>query len=136
MGGSISTTGGGGSVSLVGPTLISTAPTPILFSGHQNGWNSVSGDGGSYVKTAVGTFNTALALIKRNVGPLGRIQARVPQLLGRIIHAFLAVWADDSYEALGHDAVERGNEIVRLDAHVYETSDYVSRIVGMDRCED
>ena len=44
--------------------------------------------------------------------------------------------ADDTYEALRQDAVEGGDEVVRLDAHVEEASDDVDDVVGVDGGED
>jgi hypothetical protein len=43
-----------------------------------------------------------------------------------------AVRADLAHEALGEHAIERGNELVRLDAHVQEPAEHVDDVVGVD----
>ena len=40
--------------------------------------------------------------------------------------------ANDAHQPLRQDAIQRGNEIVRLDAHVDETADDVGHVVGVD----
>src|ERR1700690_1839986 len=49
---------------------------------------------------------------------------------------FLAMLADHANQALGHDAIQRGHEIIRLDAHVDKAADYVGDVVGVNRGED
>src|SRR5208283_692741 len=38
--------------------------------------------------------------------------------------------------ALRQNTVERGNEVVRLDAHVQEAAEYIDHVVGVDGGED
>ncbi len=47
-----------------------------------------------------------------------------------------AVLADGAHQALGQDAVERGDEVVGLDAHVEEAAQHVDHVVGVDGGED
>ena len=43
--------------------------------------------------------------------------------------------ANNAHEALGHDAIQRRNKIVRFDAHVDEAANHISNIVRMNRSE-
>src|SRR6185369_2730686 len=43
-----------------------------------------------------------------------------------------AVWAKHSDEPLSQDAVQRGNEVIWLDAHVQKAAYYVDNIVCVD----
>ena len=42
----------------------------------------------------------------------------------------------DAHQALGEDAVERGDEVISLDAHVEEAAEHVDHVVGVDGGED
>ena len=51
------------------------------------------------------------------------------------MHLLLATFADHAHQALGHDAVQGGNEVIGFDAHVDETADHVGHVVGVHRGE-
>src|SRR5271154_1053607 len=93
-------------------------------------------DGGAAMIAGAGTFEAAGAFGEDHVGPHGGIEAGFFQLRGGEFLGALAVFANDTHEALGHDAVERGNEIVGFDAHVDEAADDVGDVVGVDGGEN
>src|SRR5579885_2581171 len=76
------------------------------------------------------------ALGEDDVAPGGRVQAEFAEFLGGVALGLLAVFADHANQALGQDAVERGNEVVRLDAHVDETADDVGNVIGVNGGKD
>ena len=53
-----------------------------------------------------------------------------------MLYRLVAVFADGADEPLRKDAVQRGDEVVRLDAHVQEASKHVDYVVGVDGGED
>src|SRR5271163_4536212 len=89
-------------------------------------------DGGAAMIAGAGTFEAAGAFGEDHVGPHGGIEAGFFQLRGGEVLGALAVFANDTHEALGHDAVERGNEIVGFDAHVDEAADDVRDVVRVN----
>src|SRR3984957_11978954 len=93
------------------------------------------GDGRTTAESTAGTLQTASAFIEDHVGPFRRIQRRFLQYFRRIMHLLLATFADHPYQALGHDAVQGGNEVIGFDTHVDETPDHVGHVVGVHRGE-
>src|SRR5216684_127995 len=93
-------------------------------------------DGRAAVESGAGTFQASGALDQRYGRPHRGIEAGFGQFLGRMFLRPLAVGADYADQALGHDAVERGHKVIRLDAHVDETADDVGDVVGVDGSED
>src|SRR5579885_1808237 len=93
-------------------------------------------DGGAAVIAGPGAFQATGALGENDVAPGGRVQAEFAEFLGGVALGLLAIFADHANQALGHDAVERGNEVVRLDAHVDETADDVGNVIGVNGGED
>src|SRR5712692_7181927 len=88
------------------------------------------------VITGARAFQAPGALGKRDVPPHSRIEAGFFQFLGRISLGLLAIWTDHANEPLRHDAVESGDKVVRLDAHIDEAADDVGHVVGMDSGEN
>src|SRR5579885_1974882 len=93
-------------------------------------------DGGAAMVAGAGAFQATGALGEDDVAPGGRVQAEFAEFLGGVALGLLAVFADHANQALGQDAVERGNEVVRLDAHVDETADDVGNVIGVNGGED
>src|SRR6476646_4730223 len=88
-------------------------------------------DGGAAAVSRPGAFDAALAFVEHHVTPLGRIQAAGLEHVGRVAHGLAAVVADQAHQSLRQDAVERGDEVVGLHAHVQEASDHVHHVVGV-----
>src|ERR1044072_4709101 len=59
----------------------------------------------------------------------GRVQPRFGQLLIRGLILLLAVHAQHAHESLSEHAVERRDEVIRLDAHVEESAYNVDDVV-------
>src|SRR5262249_15031489 len=91
---------------------------------------------GAAVETSAGAFETAGAFHESHAGPGCDVQTCFFQLLIGIALGFFAVGANDADQALGHDAIQGGNEIVRLDAHVDEAADDVGDVVGVNSGEN
>src|SRR6266851_4972705 len=87
------------------------------------------------VKSRAGAFQTAGALDQRDIAPHQGIESRFRQLFRGMFLRPLAIRADYADETLRHDAVERGNKVVRLDAHVDEAPDDVGYVVGVHGSE-
>src|SRR5271154_362349 len=81
--------------------------------------------------TGAGAFEAASAFGKYHRAPHGGVQASFFQFRSRIFLGLLAVHAYDAHQPLGHNAVQRGHEVVWLDAHVNETADDVGDVVGV-----
>src|SRR5690349_15636212 len=78
---------------------------------------------------------TAHIHIKRSIAVNFRTETRLSQLnVARIILP-LAISAQHANQPLGQHAIERRDKVVRLDAHVQETSDHVDDVVGVNRGE-
>src|SRR5713101_7183640 len=88
------------------------------------------------VITGARAFQASGALGKRDVAPHERIEARFFQFLRRISLGLLAVCTDHTNEPLRHDAVESGDKVVRLNAHIDEAADDVGDVVGVDGSEN
>ncbi len=67
--------------------------------------------------------------------PLRGVEPGLNQRRVGILHRLAAEFADDAHQALGQDAIERGDEIVGLDAHIQEPSQHVQHVVGVHRGE-
>src|SRR5208282_5825543 len=93
-------------------------------------------DGGASAIAAAGTFQAPGAFVERNDGPFRGIQAGFFQDFGRVLDLFFAIFANHADQALREDAIQRGDEIVRFDAHVDEAADHVGAVIGVDRGED
>ena len=52
------------------------------------------------------------------------------------MHYRAARIADQSNQSLRQDAIQGGDEVVGLDAHVQETANYVHDVVGVDGGEN
>src|SRR4029077_8057056 len=89
-------------------------------------------DGGTPVIPGAGAFEASAAFGEGDSGPLRGIQTQFLKFRVAIPLGPLAVGADHAHQTLGHDAIEGGNEVVRLDAHVDEASDDVGNVVGVD----
>src|SRR5215467_8497651 len=77
------------------------------------------------VVARAGAFEAAGAFRQGNIGPLLRLKTGFAHFIGSQLLDLLAVCANHANEALRQDAVESGNEVVRLYAHVDETADDV-----------
>src|SRR5207245_1530491 len=73
---------------------------------------------------------------KRDISPHSRIEACFLQFFRRIPLGFLAACTNHANQTLRHDAVEGGDKVVRLNAHVDEAADNVGNVVGVDGSED
>src|SRR5690348_4850276 len=91
---------------------------------------------GAAVESAAGTLETSGAFTKHHVYPLRGIESGFGQFLRAEPLGPFAVVADHANQSLRHDAIERGDEVVRFDAHVDEAADDVGHVVGVDRGED
>ena len=65
-----------------------------------------------------------------------RVQRRFFELRARDLRRPLAVQADVPDQPLRQHAVQRRDELIRLDAHVQEPAEHVEDVVGVDRRED
>src|SRR5438552_12480852 len=91
---------------------------------------------GTAVIPGAGTFEATGAFRQSDVCPFFRLKAGFADFVrGEALLLFASV-ADDANEALGQDAVQRGDEIVRFDAHVDETADDIGDVVGVDGGEN
>src|ERR1700739_2736366 len=79
---------------------------------------------------------TADAFAEAEAAPFGGIHAAGDQDFVGISDGSAPVFADGTDQALGEDAVERGDEVVGLDPHVEEAAQHVDHIVGVDGGED
>ncbi len=68
--------------------------------------------------------------------PVRGVQPGELELRVRVGCQVTAVLTDPADQPLRQDAVQRGHEVVGLDAHDEETSEHVDDIVRVDRCED
>src|SRR5579859_1416350 len=80
-------------------------------------------------------LDAALAFVKGKGTPLFGVQAGFLQFLFGIADGLLAVRADSPHQALRQYAVQRGNEIVRLHAHVQKAAQHVDYVVCVHRGE-
>src|SRR5690242_3319681 len=88
-------------------------------------------DGGAPAETSAAALEAPGAFEHGDVAPLGGIQAALDQVRIGIPYRLAAEIADHAHQALRQDAVERRNEIVRLDAHVEESAQHVEHVIGM-----
>src|SRR5258708_6363549 len=86
--------------------------------------------------TGARAFQAPGTLGECDVAPDNRIDAGLLQFLGRIFFWPLAIRTDHANEPLRHDAVQRGDKVIRLDAHVDEAADDVGNVVGVDGGEN
>src|SRR6266436_4250951 len=80
-------------------------------------------------------LDAALPLVQRNLRPLLRVQTARLEHVIRIMHSHPAGIADDSYQPLRQNTVQRRHKVVRLDAHVQEAPQHVHYVIGVDGCE-
>src|SRR6185437_2937927 len=73
---------------------------------------------------------------KIEVAPFGGVEPAGPQRLIVIMNRVHAIFADCAHEPLGKNAVQRGNEVINLYAHVEEAPQHVDNVVGVDGGED
>src|ERR1700756_1199442 len=81
-------------------------------------------------------LNAPQTFAKAETAPFGGIHATGNQNFIRIGDGADAVFADRTDEALRQNTVERGDEVVGLDAHIEEATQHVDHVVGVDRGED
>src|SRR5580698_4732354 len=91
---------------------------------------------GSPAESRARALDASRPFIQRNLAPLHRIEAAGFEYIGRVVHFGAARVADQTHQPLRQNAVQRGNEVVRLDAHVQEASNHIDHVVGVDRSED
>src|ERR1700686_4512800 len=88
------------------------------------------------VESCSGAFEAAGAFDQRDCRPHCGGESGFVQFLGRIFLRPLAIGTDNADQPLGHDAVQRRNEVIGLDAHVDETADDIGAVIGVDGGED
>src|SRR5579864_5687155 len=81
-------------------------------------------------------LNASLSLIEYNVTPFRGLQAVILQFFIGVADAASAMLADGSHQALGEHAIQGGNEVVGLYAHVQEASQHVDHVIGVHGGED
>src|SRR5260370_24813562 len=86
--------------------------------------------------TGARAFQAPGALGECDVAPDNRIDAGFLQFLGGIFFWPLALRTDHANEPLRHDAVQSGDKVIRLDAHIDEAADDVGNVVGVDGGEN
>src|SRR6185503_2381723 len=77
-------------------------------------------------------LDAAGALAEGEPPPLGRIHAAGDEDFVGIADVAHAVFADGSDQALSQDAVQCGDEVIGLDAHVEEAAEHVDDVVGVN----
>src|ERR1700733_6292902 len=75
-------------------------------------------------------LDAALTLAEGKVAPLVGIHAPGKKRVCRVGDGVGAVLADGADQALGEDAVERGDEVVDLDTHIDEAAEHVDHVDG------
>src|SRR5712664_103001 len=93
-------------------------------------------NGGAAMITGARAFQASGSLGECDVAPDNRIDAGLLQFLVRVFFWPLAIRTDHANEPLRHDAVQSGDKVVRLDAHVDEAADDVGNVVGVDGGEN
>src|SRR5713101_1093806 len=93
-------------------------------------------DRGPPMKSRARAFQTPGTFANRDASPHGGIQAGFLQLLRRIFLRLLAFGTNHAHQALRHDAIQGGDEIIRFNTHVDEASNDVGHVVGVDGGED
>src|SRR5271157_1849096 len=91
---------------------------------------------GAPVVPGAGAFQTSRPFRKQETRNAGGIEPRLPQFIRGVLLWLFAILANHAHQALRQNAIESGNEVVRLDAHVDETPDDVRDVVGVHRGED
>src|SRR5579863_3904583 len=90
-------------------------------------------DRGAAMVTGAGTLQAAGAFAELRRLQKFRFDPHLLSFSGRYFFGSLAIRADDANQALGHDAVQRRDEVVGFYAHVNEAADDVSDVVGVNR---
>src|ERR1700733_10699902 len=93
-------------------------------------------DGGTSAIPRATALDAPEALAEGKTAPFGRIHAAGDEDFVGIADGADAVFADGADQALGQDAVQRGDEVVGFDAHIEESAEDVDNVVGMDGGED
>src|SRR5580658_3704354 len=93
-------------------------------------------DGGAAAVAGAGALDAAGALPEAEAAPLGGVEAVKLKLGVGVGDLAAAEVADGPDETLGEDAVECGDEVVGLNAHVEEAAEDVDDVVGVDSGED
>ena len=91
---------------------------------------AAAAEAGAAAFEASGAFNQLVLL------PFLGIESALDKRRIRVLHGLFAMVADDAHQALGEDAVQRGDKVVGLDAHVQEAAEHVEHVVGVDGGED
>ena len=82
------------------------------------------------------TLDATDAFAEGDTAPFGRIHAAGDEDFIGIADRADTVFADGADEALGQDAIERGDEVVGFDAHIQEAAEDVDDVVGVDGGEN
>src|SRR5271165_6272250 len=90
----------------------------------------------SSAETAASALKATLAFVEREIAPDLQVQSALFQVRIRIQHSGFAMRTDDAHQPLGEDAVQRGNEVIQIDADIQKTSQHVKHVVGVDSGED
>src|ERR1043166_6923075 len=93
-------------------------------------------DGRSATVARVVAGVAADAHVEGSLAVLRGLEARLDQLVVRGPIGPAADRAEHAYQALRQHAVQRRDEVVRLDPHVQEATDHVNDVVGVDGGED
>src|ERR1700733_3426990 len=93
-------------------------------------------NGRTAAEASATALDAALTLAEGKVAPLVGIHAPGKKRVCRVGDGVGAVLADGADQALGEDAVERGDEVVDLDTHIDEAAEHVDHVVGVDGGED
>src|SRR6266850_7008836 len=86
-------------------------------------------DGGTTFEARARALDAAFTFAKHYGLPNRRIEATIEQGLAVVVDVFAAMVADHTDEALGQDAIQGGDEVIRINAHVEETPEHVNDIV-------
>ena len=89
-------------------------------------------DRGSAAVAGAAALHAAGALAELKAAPLVRIHAAGQQNALVISNGARAVFADGAHQPLSQNAVERGNEVVDLDAHIHKAAQHIHHVVGVD----
>src|SRR5258708_2537598 len=81
--------------------------------------------------TRAAAFDTAFPFAKFHVAPLLRDQPAGLQGFVGILHFAAAMRADDAYQPLRQNAIQGGDKVVRLHAHIQEASQHVDYVIGV-----
>ena len=95
-------------------------------------------DRGTAAEAGAPAFDAPGTFLEGDVAPFGRDRARWLSAVRRRCssHVAHAELADRAHQPLRQDAVQRGDKVIRLDAHVQEAAEHIYHVVGVDGGED